>query len=53
VESDVPGFSVGKKEKKLGIRGSSTSELIFENCRVPKANLLGNMGGFRNCHEDS
>ena len=45
VESDTPGFSVGKKEKKLGIRGSSTSELIFENCRVPKENLLGKLGG--------
>ena len=45
VERDAPGFSVGKKEKKLGIRGSATCELIFENCRVPKENLLGKLGG--------
>ncbi len=44
VEHDFPGFSIGKKEKKLGIRGSSTCELIFENCRVPKENLLGKVG---------
>ena len=44
VEAGTPGFSVGKKEKKLGIRGSSTCELIFENCRIPKSQLLGNMG---------
>ena len=48
VERDFPGFSVGKKEKKMGIRGSATSELIFENCVVPKANLLGKLGeGFK------
>lgn len=48
VESDTPGFSIGKKEKKLGIRGSSTCELIFENCRIPKSNLLGTLGkGFK------
>ena len=41
VEKDFPGFSVGKKEKKMGIRGSATCELIMENCVVPKANLLG------------
>ncbi len=41
VERDFPGFSVGKHEKKMGIRGSSTCELIMENCIVPKANLLG------------
>ncbi len=41
VESDTPGFSVGPAEKKLGIRGSATAELIFEDCRVPKENLLG------------
>jgi len=41
VEKDFPGFSVGKKEKKMGIRGSSTCELIFENCIVPRENLLG------------
>ena len=41
VESGTPGFSVGKKEKKMGIKGSATCELIFENCRIPKENLLG------------
>ena len=41
----TPGFSFGKKEKKLGIRGSATCELIFENCRIPKDNLLGKLGG--------
>lgn len=45
VEADTPGFSIGKKEHKLGIRGSATCELIFENCRIPKANLLGKVGG--------
>ena len=44
VEKDTQGFSVGKVEKKLGIRGSSTSELIFENCVVPKENMLGKPG---------
>ncbi len=44
VERDVPGFSVGKKEDKLGIRASSTCELILEECRVPKANVLGEVG---------
>ena len=44
VESSYPGFSVGKKEKKMGIRGSSTCELIMENCVVPKENLLGKEG---------
>ena len=39
VEKDFPGFSIGKKELKLGIRGSATCELIFEDCRVPKENL--------------
>lgn len=48
VESDREGFSIGKKEKKMGIRGSATSELIFENVRVPKENLLGREGfGFK------
>ncbi len=48
VESDMPGFSVGKKEAKLGIRGSSTCELIFEECRVPVENMLGAVGkGFK------
>lgn len=41
VESDREGFSIGKKEKKMGIRGSSTCELIFENVRIPKENMLG------------
>ena len=44
VEKDFPGFSVGKKEDKLGIRASSTCELILEDCKVPKANLLGEVG---------
>ena len=44
VEKDFKGFSIGKKEEKLGIRGSSTTELIFENCVVPKENLLGEIG---------
>ena len=48
VESTAPGFSIGKKEKKLGIRGSATCELIFENARIPKDNLLGELGkGFK------
>lgn len=48
VERDFKGFSIGKKEKKLGIRGSATCELIFENCEVPKENLLGKEGkGFK------
>jgi butyryl-CoA dehydrogenase/short/branched chain acyl-CoA dehydrogenase len=44
VESGTPGFSVGKKEDKLGIRASSTCELILEDCRVPRANVLGEVG---------
>ncbi|HEV2348845.1 MAG TPA: acyl-CoA dehydrogenase [Terriglobia bacterium] len=44
VESSTPGFTVGKKEDKLGIRASSTCELILEDCRVPKANVLGEVG---------
>lgn len=44
VERDFPGFSVGKKEDKLGIRASSTCELLFDNCRVPKENVLGEFG---------
>ena len=44
VERGFPGFSVGKKEDKLGIRASSTCELIFEACRVPRANVLGEVG---------
>ncbi len=45
MEKGTPGFTFGKKEKKLGIRGSATSELIFENCVIPKENLLGKVGG--------
>src|SRR5437870_12438627 len=44
VERDFPGFAVGKKEDKLGIRASSTCDLILEDCRVPKANILGELG---------
>ena len=44
IEKDFPGFTVGKKEDKLGIRASSTCELILEDCRVPKANVLGEVG---------
>jgi alkylation response protein AidB-like acyl-CoA dehydrogenase len=44
VERGMAGFTVGKKEDKLGIRASSTCELIFEDCRVPKANVLGEVG---------
>lgn len=48
VEKGTPGFSFGKKEKKLGIRSSPTLELIFEDCRVPEENLLGEEGeGFK------
>ena len=48
VERDFPGFKVGSHEKKMGIRGSSTCELIFEDCIVPKENLLGEVGkGFK------
>ncbi len=45
VEKGTPGFSIGKKEDKMGIRGSSTCELVFENARIPAANLLGKEGG--------
>lgn len=48
VESGFEGFSIGKKEEKMGICASSTTELIFQNCKVPKENLLGNVGdGFK------
>lgn len=48
VEKDTPGFTFGKKERKMGLRSSPTLELIFENCRVPKENLLGSEGqGFK------
>ncbi len=44
VEKDFPGFTVGKKEDKLGIRASSTCELVLEDCKVPKTNVLGEVG---------
>ena len=44
VEKDTPGFTVGRKEDKLGIRASSTCELLFDNCEIPAANLLGEEG---------
>src|SRR5207247_4820313 len=44
VERDTPGFTVGKKEDKLGIRASSTCELLLEDCRVPRSNVLGEIG---------
>jgi len=48
VTKDTPGFSVGKEEKKLGIRGSDTRELIFEDCFVPEENVIGKPGdGFK------
>jgi butyryl-CoA dehydrogenase len=44
VEKGTPGFTFGKKENKMGIRASSTRELIFDNCRIPKENILGKEG---------
>ncbi|WFD10314.1 acyl-CoA dehydrogenase [Tepidibacter hydrothermalis] len=44
IEKDTPGFSIGKIEDKLGICASATAELIFENCKIPKENLLGKEG---------
>ncbi|GBE41206.1 acyl-CoA dehydrogenase [bacterium BMS3Bbin09] len=44
IEKGTPGFTFGKKENKLGIRSSSTRELIFDNCRIPKNNLIGKQG---------
>ncbi len=44
VEKDTPGLSFGKKENKMGIRGSTTREVVFTDCRVPKENLLGREG---------
>ncbi len=48
VEKGTPGFTYGKNEKKMGLRGSVTSQLFFENCRIPKENILGSPGdGFK------
>jgi len=48
VEKDTPGLNFGKKERKMGLRSSPTVELVFDNCRVPKENLLGKEGeGFK------
>jgi butyryl-CoA dehydrogenase len=48
VPSDAPGFNYGRKENKMGLRGSDTSEIFFEDCRVPKENLLGELNeGFK------
>jgi len=44
VESNTPGYSVGKLEHKMGIHGSSTAELVFENCKIPASNQLGESG---------
>lgn len=44
IEKGTPGFSSGKKENKLGMRASETAELIFDNCRVPKENIIGEIG---------
>src|SRR6266566_1885962 len=44
IERDFPGFSVGKREDKTGIRASSTCELLLEDCRVPKENVVGEAG---------
>ena len=44
IEREFPGFQVGKKEDKLGLRASSTCELILDNCRVPRANVIGEVG---------
>jgi alkylation response protein AidB-like acyl-CoA dehydrogenase len=44
VEKGIPGFAGGRKENKLGMRASETTELLFDNCRVPNANVLGNVG---------
>jgi len=48
IERDAPGYSIGKIESKLGIAGSSTAEIVLENCKIPKANLLGELNkGFK------
>jgi alkylation response protein AidB-like acyl-CoA dehydrogenase len=52
IEREFPGFAVGKKEDKLGIRASSTCELLLEDCRVPRGNVLGEVGkGYRTAIE--
>ncbi|MFI5348411.1 MAG: acyl-CoA dehydrogenase family protein [Elusimicrobiota bacterium] len=45
VDKDTPGFTAGKKEKKMGLRASDTRELVFQNAKIPKAQLLGQVGG--------
>ncbi|MDH4036573.1 MAG: acyl-CoA dehydrogenase family protein [Candidatus Krumholzibacteria bacterium] len=45
IENDFPGFVIGTKEKKMGLRASGTFEIVFDNCEVPAANLLGSEGG--------
>jgi alkylation response protein AidB-like acyl-CoA dehydrogenase len=48
VEKGTPGFSGGRKENKLGMRASETAEMVFDNCRIPDANRLGEVGqGFK------
>jgi hypothetical protein len=50
IERGTPGFRIGKKENKLGMRASDTAEVIFEDCRIPAGNLLGKEGeGYKNC----
>src|SRR5581483_3504167 len=52
IEREFPGFQVGKKEDKLGLRASSTCELILDNCRVPRENVMGQVGqGYKNAIE--
>lgn len=45
VDTDMPGAKVGRKEDKMGLRGSNTGELVFDNCEIPKENILGQEGG--------
>ena len=52
VENGTPGFSTGVREETMGLRAANISELIFENCRVPKENLLGTEGGAKTIIED-
>ena len=54
IEREFPGFQVGKKEDKLGLRASSTCELILDNCRVPRENVMGEVGqGLQDRHRDA